>query len=254
VLQIWPPQTMPAGPVDALQRLVSYLRPGPSDQVTSLALPLLAAGLAGLVAVAVRWRALTPGQRVLAGAAIGWLLLGLGVVALAAYRPSRYALPSLPAVAILAGFAVQPARAWWSRLPGGGALGSAGRGALAGLAVALLIGPGLAAQLGWALTADHRGPQLQEQVAAAIAEDPAPIEGGLAPFFAMRAPVPIYVRWSLSSVNTGDLYAEAGVRWMLLTGTQFPAWADRHPEAWEGRQELGCYAWGEGRHCLLHFP
>ncbi|HET6379510.1 MAG TPA: hypothetical protein VFH63_00545 [candidate division Zixibacteria bacterium] len=248
VLQIWAEQRLPENFGQLVERVVTYPLPGRSDRTVLLSLPLSAVGAAGLLAAVLRWRSLAPDQKVLAGAAVGWLVLGVGVLLVASYRPNRYALPYLPALAVLSGFALPPARAWLSRLR------PIATGLAAGLAAALVVAPGMASYASWALAATHEGPRLQAEVASLIGRDPAPVEGGLAPFLAMTAPVPIHVRWASSQVNSGDLYADAGVRWMVLTGTQFPLWAEAHPEAWEGRRELGCYAWGEGRHCLLHFP
>ncbi|HEX2142125.1 MAG TPA: hypothetical protein VHK28_07640 [Candidatus Limnocylindria bacterium] len=247
VREIWAQQSAPADLGQMIGRVLSY--PTAGDRAVLLSLPLSLAGIAGLGCAVLGWRALDRGQRALAGAAMGWLVLGLGVLLVASYRPSRYALPYLPALAVLAGFAVPVAARLLARVPT-----AVARGALAGAVAGLLIGPGLASYAGWAARTDHRAAALQAEIAGLMAQDPRPIEGGLAPFFAMRVPVPIYVRWSSSRVNSGDLYAEEDVRWMLLTGTQHPLWADAHPEAWEGRRELGCYAWGEGRHCLLRFP
>jgi 4-amino-4-deoxy-L-arabinose transferase-like glycosyltransferase len=245
VLDIWTSQAPPRGLAELLRRIADY--PATSDGVLLMSLPLVIGGVGGLVAAIARWRTLDEGQRALAGAAIGWFLVGLGVLLIASYRPNRYSMPMLPALAILTAYLVPAVRAGLQRL-------GARRLALPlmGTAVTVLLLPGLVMYGGWASAATSRAPGIQAQMAAAI--DDRPVEGGLAPLFAMRAPVPIHVRWSTSEVNRGDLYADAGVRWLVMADAYRPSWVDLHPEAWEGRTPVLCFAWGRGTHCLVHLP
>jgi hypothetical protein len=55
-------------------------------------------------------------------------------------------------------------------------------------------------------------------------------------------------------MNTGDLYAEDGVRWVVVTGAYRPTWADAHLAAWDARTEHFCVEWGRGTHCLVSLP
>jgi 4-amino-4-deoxy-L-arabinose transferase-like glycosyltransferase len=245
VLDIWTSQAPPQDLGELVRRIADY--PATDDGVMVMSLPLVIGGIAGLVAAIARWRSLDGGQRALAGAAMGWLLVGLGVLLIASYRPNRYSLPMLPALAILSGYLVPAVAAGLQRL---GAVRLAPP--LMGAAVSGLILPGLVMYGGWAAAATSRAPGIQAEVAAAM--DDRPVEGGLAPLFAMRAPVPIHVRWSTSEVNRGDLYAEAGVRWLVMADAYQPSWVGLHPEAWEGRTPVLCYAWGRGTHCLVHLP
>ena len=245
VLDIWTSQAPPEDLGELVRRITDY--PDSDDGVLLMSLPLVIGGVAGLVAAIARWRSLDDGQRALAGAAIGWLLMGLGVLLIASYRPSRYSLPIVPALAILSGFLVPAAATVLQRL-------RSSRLALpmVGAAVIALLLPGLVMYRGWAAAATSRAPLIQAEVAAAM--DDRPVEGGLAPLFAMRAPVPIHVRWTTSEVNGGDLYADAGVRWLVMADTYLPNWAARHEEAWATRTPVLCYAWGPGTHCLVRLP
>jgi hypothetical protein len=194
-----------------------------------------------------RWSSLDEGQRALAGAAIGWLAIGLGLLLVVSYRPNRYALPLLPALAILTAYLVPAVEAGlqrlhWPRL----AL------PLALVASAALAVPGLVMHVDRGVHATSRLPAIQAEVAAAM--DGRPLEGGLSGLFAMRAPVPIYIRWSTSDVNTGDLYTNAGVRWLVMADAYVPTWATAHAEAWRHRTKVLCYEWGRGTHCLVQVP
>jgi 4-amino-4-deoxy-L-arabinose transferase-like glycosyltransferase len=244
VLDIWTSQAPPEDLGELVRRIIDY--PASDDGVLLMSLPLVIGGVAGLFAAIARWRSLDDGQRALAGAAIGWLLVGLGVLLIASYRPNRYSLPVVPALAILSGYLV-PAAAAGLRL-------RSTRLALplTGAAVIALLLPGVVMYGGWAAAATSRAPMIQAEVAAAI--DGRPVEGGLAPLFAMRAPVRIHVRWSTSEVNWGDLYADAGVRWLVMADAYQPSWAALHEEAWEARTPVLCYAWGRGTQCLVRLP
>ncbi|HTE65271.1 MAG TPA: hypothetical protein VK736_03320, partial [Candidatus Binatia bacterium] len=245
VLDIWTSQAPPEDVGELVRRIIDY--PASDDGVLLMTLPLVIGGIAGLVAAIARWRSLDDGQRALVGAATGWLLVGLGVLLIASYRPNRYAMPMLPALAILSAYLVP---AVWASLQRLGARRLALP--LTGAAVSLLLLPGLVMYGGWAAGATSRAPGIQAEVAAAM--DARPVEGGLAPLFAMRAPVTIHVRWSTSEVNWGDLYADAGVRWLVMADAYQPSWADLHPEAWERRTSVLCFAWGRGTQCLVRLP
>jgi hypothetical protein len=245
VLDIWTSQAPPRGIGELLRRIVDF--PADDDGMLVMSLPLVIGGSAGLFAAIGRWRALDDGQRALAGAAVGWLVVGMGVLLMASYRPNRYSLPMLPALAILSAYLVPAVTSGLQRMGGRRLIPL-----LAGPAISALLLPGLLMYGGWASTATARAPEIQAEVAAAM--DDRPVEGGLAPLFAMRVPVPIHVRWSTSEVNWGDLYAEAGVRWLVMAQAYRPSWVDLHPEAWEERTPVVCYAWGRGTHCLVHLP
>jgi 4-amino-4-deoxy-L-arabinose transferase-like glycosyltransferase len=244
-MQILAAEHPPASVAEMLMRIGSYV--AANDGALALSLPLMIGGIGGIVAVARGWSRLDQAQRELAAAAIGWLVAGLGLVLVASYRPSRYVLPILPPLAILSGYLVHASRDLLQRV-GSRPL----RIAVVAVVMTGFVGPGLVSYTGWAATATTTGPAIQ--AAAAAAMDTTPIEGGLAGFIAMRVPAPIYIRWSTSSVNSGDLYAEDGVRWVVVTGAYRPAWADAHSAAWDARRQLFCVSWGRGQHCLVSVP
>jgi hypothetical protein len=200
----------------------------------------------GIGLVAFGWRSLEPGRRVLAGGAIGWLALGMATLLVASYRPSRYVVPMLPAMAILVGFAVAL---------GLERLRAVGRPAvIAVVAAALCIGAAFAGVrdlVTWTAAATYRLPQIQAELHRTVNDGHA-IEGAAAPTFAMRVrAATIVVRPGL---NDGDLYGTHGVRWLLDDPQARPAWSDDHPDAWDAREQLACYPWPSGETCLIRVP
>ena len=244
-MEILAAQTPPHSPLDTVTRIGTYLLT--NDGALAMTLPLAAAGVGGVVAAVARWSRLDDAQRALAGGAIGWLAADVALLLVASYRPNRYVLPILPALAIMSGYLVPTVREILRRLRG-----SLVRLAVATAAVACLVVPGLVAYAGWASQASAVGPVIQADALEAM--NGLAVEGGLAAFIAMRVPAPIYVHWSTSSVNTGDLYTDAGVRWVVITGAYRPTWADAHVAAWDARRQVFCAAWGRGRHCLVRLP
>jgi 4-amino-4-deoxy-L-arabinose transferase-like glycosyltransferase len=242
ILRIWAVQAAPASATDVWQRVIDYV--GESDRAIPMTAPLLVGSMLGIGLIAVRWRSLDPGRRALAGAAIGWIAFGMATLLVASYRPSRYVVPMLPAMAILTGLAValaverlRPARA-----------------ASAVATVALCIGvavPGVRDVVGWTAGATYRLPQIQVELLGRVADGHA-IEGAGGPTFAMRVPVPAIV--ARPGLNDGDLYATHGVRWLLADPQARPAWAADHPDAWEARERIACYPWPSGEACLIRIP
>ena len=242
ILRIWAVQAAPASPIDVWQRVIDYA--GESDRAIPMTGPLLLGSVFGIGLLAVRWRSLDPGQRALAGAAIGWIAFGMATLLVASYRPSRYVVPMLPAMAILSGFAV--------------ALAAEGlrpaRVAAAAATVALCIGlalPGIRDLVGWTAGASYRLPQIQAELLERLTDGHA-IAGAVGPTFAMRVPVPAIV--ARPGLNDGDLYATHGVRWLLAGPQARPAWASDHPDAWAARERIACYPWPSGETCLIRIP
>jgi 4-amino-4-deoxy-L-arabinose transferase-like glycosyltransferase len=245
VLEILASQSLPSAVGGLLDRILHF--PETDDGFLLMSLPLVVGGVMGMITAIWRWSTLDEGQRALAGAATGWLAIGLGLLLVVSYRPNRYALPLLPALAILTAYLVPAVEAGIQRLQ---------RPRLALpltlVASAVLVIPGLVMHVDWAVRATSRLPAIQAETAAAM--DGRPLEGGLSGLFAMRAPVPIYIRWSTSDVNTGDLYATAGVRWLVMADAYVPTWAAVHADAWRQRRAVLCYEWGRGTHCLVQVP
>lgn len=241
--RFWPAQPIPETPLDWVVRVGRYVRA--SDGANTLTLPLIVGAGVGTVVAARRWRSLTPGQRMLVGAAVGWVALGMLFIVLSAYRPNRYVVPVLPALAMLAGAGVSLLLA---RLDGRGAF------VRAALVAAALAAPGIALWAGWQASASYRLPEIQAEVARLIGSNGA-VEGGLAPAFAMRAPVPAILSRPALEINGGDLYADEGVRWLVADETYEPIWASAHPDAWARREVVRCFGWGpDDNECLIRIP
>ena len=242
-LRIWASEPLPRSLGELLRRVTSYATR--SDGAIPLAAPLLlAGGLAAPVLLALRAE-LTDEQRRLAAACAGWFVLGMGVLLAVPYRPNRYVVPLLPPLAILAGLAVAAAARHLGLRRGPAAVGAVV------LAVAL-AGPGLVLDARWLGDATSTLPGVQARVAALIPPGSA-VQGDLAPVLAMRARAATIVSRPATDINAGDLYASAGVRWVLTTGDA-PAWAALHATAWAARTEVMCVAWGPGRTCLYRLP
>lgn len=247
IFRIWPPNTMADSPGDAVTRVITYLRR--SDRAIAMAAPLIGGGLLGTVLVALRWRTLDQSLRALAGAAIGWIAVGMGVLLLASYRPSRYVVPILPAMAILTGYGVALAGGaigeWWSAARQRVAV------VFAAVAVVAILGyRGIADLADWTAAATYRLPEIQAQVFETVTDGRA-IQGA-GPTFAMRVPVPTLI--VQPDVNAGDLYLSHGVRWLLTNREMTPTWASAHPEVWAARELLVCYSWPSGEACLIRVP
>lgn len=245
VLRWWPEQPIPATPLDWLVRVGRYARA--SDGANLMALPLYVAAAVGVVLAWRRRASLTSGQRMLVAAAVGWVVLGIALLVLTAYRPNRYVVPLLPALAILGGVGAAQATE---------RMRSTGR--RAGLALAAILAamalPGTILWAGWQATAASRLPAIQEEVLRII-DDGAAVEGGAGPAFAMRAPVPTLVSQPAIGMNAGDLYASHRVRWIVADETYTPAWAGLHLEAWAARETVRCWPWDRAdRVCLIRVP
>ena len=243
--RFWPSQPLPEQPWDWVVRVGRYIRA--SDGANTLTLPLYLAAATGLWLSVRGWTALDGRQRVAVGMAVGWVAVGLLLIVVTAYRPNRYVVPLLPGLAILAGAGVAvavrrwPATAWVRR-------------AALITVVFLLAAPGAVLWGRWMTTATHRLPGIQAEVAEIVGDSGA-VEGGAAPTIAMRAPVPLIVSRPGLDINAGDNYAEYGVRWLVADDTYVPAWAELHPDAWNGRIAVGCYFWGEDLNpCLIRVP
>jgi hypothetical protein len=243
-LRIWAPEPLPHSLAELFRRITSY--PGRSDGGIPLALPLLAAGGAGLLTILAGWRSLDGQQRRVVGACAGWFAIGMGVLLAVPYRPNRYLVPLLPPLAVLAGLGFAVLVRW-----------AGGRRAItAGLGLALsavLIAPGLALQVGWATSMPSTLPSVQARIAALVPAGSA-VQGDLAPVLAMQARARTIVSRPATRVNPGDLYRTQGVRWVLTAGPA-PEWAPLHAAAWAARVKELCVDWGPpGPTCLYRLP
>lgn len=247
ILRIWPQETMPISLAELWDRVYVYVRN--SDLALSLTAPVLVAALLGSALAAFRWRALDPYQRVAVGSALGWLILGWAILLVVPYRPNRFVVPLVPPMAVLAGYgwalALKEMPRW---------VGDRGRWIVPGATAALcavLAFDGAARVTDWTMHATYRLPAIQDELLGVVTDGRA-IEGGPGPTMAMRVPVPTIIVKPF--VNTGDLYATHGVRWVFAARDTVPSWAAAHPEAWAARELVACYPWPSGEACLTHVP
>jgi 4-amino-4-deoxy-L-arabinose transferase-like glycosyltransferase len=247
ILRIWPPQTLPDSLGEALMRARDYLRG--SDRAIGMTAPLVGGSLVGIVLLAAQWSRLGRERRALAGAAVGWLVIGLAVLLVVSYRPNRYVVQLVPPMAILTAFgftlalAIIQRRLAFMRRPG----------IVAAAIVAVSIGlavRGMGNLAEWTARATYRLPEIQAEVLATVTDGHA-IQGA-GPTMAMRVPVPTII--VQEDVNAGDLYRTHGVRWLLTNRQMTPTWAEIHPEVWAARELLVCYPWPSGEACLIHVP
>jgi 4-amino-4-deoxy-L-arabinose transferase-like glycosyltransferase len=258
-LRILAPQAFPRDLGELASRAGAYAFR--NDGAVAASAPLLVAGLAG--AAAALWAARRPAvagadadgetsrrraSLTLAAAAAGWFLAGLAVLLVVSYRPDRYVVPLLPALAILGAVGAGLA---WRQL----SLRPALAASLLALVLLALAAPGLLSHAGWVAGSSATLPAVQAAARSAI-QDGAAVEGTYAPAVAMSAPVPILVSRPDSAVNAGDLYVDAGVRWVVAGPDERPGWVDLHPEAWAGRREVLCFPWSgsAARVCLFQLP
>ncbi len=242
-LRWWPEQPIPPTPLDWIIRVGRYIRA--SDGANLMALPLYAAAAVGVLEAWGRRNELAPGQRLLIAASIGWVGAGLLFLVLTAYRPNRYVVPLLPPLAVLGGIGAS----WLLER-----VQSHGRQIAAAALVAALVLPGLVLWAGWMSTATSRLPTIQQEMLELV-DDGAAVEGGVGIAFAMRVPVPTLLTRPPIGMNEGDVYSSHGVRWLVADESYVPAWAHAHLDAWEARETVRCWPWGEaGTECLIRVP
>ena len=218
-----------------------------SDGFPVLAAPLLVGGALGLALAVRARRSMSPQLGTLVAVATGWLVFGIGFLALAPYRPNRYFVPMLPALAILVGIAGWALRPGFVRLPRGL------RGAVGAVVVVALVAPGAIAYAGWIGAATYDLPAVQAALASAIPAGGV-VQGDLAPGFALRAPAVTIVSRPATSINPGDLYQSRGVRWFVGSPGSPPEWAAEHASAWAARTEVLCAPWGGESVCVWQLP
>jgi len=184
---------------------------------------------------------------VLLAVATGWAIAGFAILAVVPYRPNRYEVPLLPALAILGALG-------WSllegRLEGAPRLRTA---AVRVLATAGLVMPGLVSFGTWVEGTPSSLPAIQASVRAIVPAGAA-IQGGEAPAFGLQAQAVTLVSHDSTKVNPGDLYATRDVRWYLGPPGSAPAWAALHPAAWAQRTSRLCASWGGELLCLWQLP
>lgn len=244
-LRIWASEPLATNPLGWVRRILGF--PFRNDHMLILAAPLLIGAGVGTVLAIRRRHVLSPAVRGLVGATIGSLLFGFAVLAIVPYRPNRYEVPLLPAMAILTAVA-------WSLIPEiVGRWGAPRWRAIGAVVAAGLILPGLIMFTGWMLVTRSTLPGIQDDVASIMPPGSA-VEGIYGPLFAMKAPVTTIVSRPWAGINTGDLYAVRDVRWYIGARGTSPGWASRHPAAWAARQQRLCAPWGSTTVCVWQVP
>ncbi|HEX7472889.1 MAG TPA: glycosyltransferase family 39 protein [Candidatus Limnocylindrales bacterium] len=244
-LRIWPAEPIVAPVLVMLRRILAF--PIHNDRFVLLSAPVILFGTIGWIA-AIRARRSLPGPSIaLLAVATGWLVGGFGLLALAPYRPNRYEVPLLPALAILGAIG-------WSVLAPRFRRIAPARAAIARLAVAgVLVLPGLVLYATWMGTARSGLPDIQATVRAIVPAGAA-VQGDDAPAFALLAPVVTLVSHERTRVNPGDLYVSRGVRWYVGVRGTAPAWAALHRLEWSARVSRFCASWGGHEDCLWQVP
>ncbi|HYL41540.1 MAG TPA: glycosyltransferase family 39 protein, partial [Candidatus Binatus sp.] len=249
----------------AIRRFLRY-----DDGLVQIVAPLAIATAASLLVLAARWRHVGSERLRLMGAAVGWAVAVLGIMAIVPYNPNRYALPAVPALAIAIGVGTSGALEWIRgprRPPSatppvapthGHATGARTRRVLAGSVVAVaalaIASSGLLAFAGWVSSGRTALPAIQAAYAAVVPPGSV-VAGGSGPTFLMSDRVQaLIVEIGTVPVNAGDLYAQAGARWWVVTPDDRPEVATSHPAAWAARQQIRCDPWGPQTLCLYRLP
>src|SRR5580765_1133541 len=244
-LRIWASEPLATTLNGWVGRVLGF--PFRNDNMLILASPLLIGAAAGALLAIRRRDALNPTLRGLVGAAIGSLVLGFAVLVIVPYRPNRYEVPLLPAMAILTAVA-------WSLVANVLPHWSPNRSrAVAVVVVVGLVLPGVVMFSGWMGATRSTLPGIQAHVASIIPPGAA-VEGIYGPLFAMRAPAVTLVSRPWAAINTGDLYAVRSVRWYIGAARTQPGWAASHPNEWAARQERLCAPWGLTTVCVWQVP
>jgi 4-amino-4-deoxy-L-arabinose transferase-like glycosyltransferase len=244
-LRIWASEPI-FGPIATMiHRVLAF--PLHNDRFTLLAAPIIVFGGLGWLACIRNRRSLPEAATVILAVATGWAIAGFGILALAPYRPNRYEVPLLPALAILGAIG-------WSvvapRLGRGSPIRARAIGTVAAAAIAL---PGLILFGSWMIHAQSALPAIQASVRTIVPDDAA-VQGIYAPAFALQAPVLALVSHESTRVNPGDLYTSRGVRWVVGVSGAPPVWATLHPASWAARNARFCAPWGGGDICLWQVP
>jgi hypothetical protein len=109
--RIWEQFQLSLTPQALWRSLVHYL--SGSDQVLGPMLaPLLGLAAAGIVAIAALRRRLGRAEARMALAAFAWAVFGFGILVAVQYRPNRYVVPLVPALAILAAIGLHLVGQW----------------------------------------------------------------------------------------------------------------------------------------------
>jgi 4-amino-4-deoxy-L-arabinose transferase-like glycosyltransferase len=246
-LNIWPHQVAPTSLGELLRRIAAYAFR--SDGALPALGPIAAGAGLGVAATALGWRTLSPTARLFAIAAIGWIVVHLAVLLVASYRPNRYLLPLLPAAAILVGVGATVVR---DRLRHRTSARRRLAEAVAAVAIAALVLPGLISFAGWMTRATYLLEPMQDAVAGILPPGDT-IWGGFAPLVAMKAEVTTIVPWPPAPANVGESYTSRPVHW-VASGNHDPPWIVPDSAGWAARRERICLPWGDIQVCVFELP
>ena len=255
-IRIWAPVQLSLTPLGMARSLSSYVRGGSDGVIGWMLGPLLALGFAGLLSIVALRKRLDADQARLAVAAAGWVVLGIGVVVIASYRPNRYALPMAPGLAILAAIGLRLLAGRLAELRGGVRLPvfrSIGT-ALAAVAIVVAVAPGLTRYYAWNQHATSELPAIQDRMANLVPEGElvAGRESGLFLMESKATTLEVQLTQQGTAANAGDLYAR-GVRWYVEPDTS-AAPPGVPADVWGRRQSLACGRWGGMTECLYRLP
>ncbi|MFI5258770.1 MAG: ArnT family glycosyltransferase [Candidatus Limnocylindrales bacterium] len=271
-VKIWPPYQWNLTPAALLGSIKGYLVGGESDFLFGyLLLPLIVLSAAGVVAIAALRKRLGEAEARLAAAAFAWAAFGFGILMLVSYRPNRYVVPLVPAIAILAAIGLHLVVGWLrERLAAVAAADGAAAAAVpdvppraarhgGGMAVqraapnlliaAVIVGaavPGLVWYGRWARSATYELVAIQDQFANAVPAGQV-VAGRDSALFLMRSNATTTI---VGLANTGDLYAQ-GVRW-YLEPADAGAPAGVSEATWASKERIMCAEYGGTTECLFH--
>ena len=262
-VEIWPPYQWNLTPLALLKSVRAYLVGG-NDQLYGMLLgPLLALAAAGSVAIAALRRHLGKDEARLAVAAFGWAAFGFGILMVVSYRPNRYVVPLVPALAILACIGLHVTVEWLRRRIGTAAEASSPAGRptrdprrsarlvmplVMAAALAFSAAPGLAWYASWARHATYQLVDIQNQTAASAPAGEM-VAGSHTGLFMLTSKSVLVLT---GMANAGDMYAK-GARWYLAPVDAGPP-VGVPATSWAARQSSGCVTWRGVTECLYHVP
>jgi 4-amino-4-deoxy-L-arabinose transferase-like glycosyltransferase len=229
-------------PYNPIDRIAGYL--GFSDGAFGYLAPVSIGAAVALFATARAWRLLGLEARLLSMAGLGWVLCGWGILFVVTYNPNRYLVPVVPGFALIIAVGVHAVLRLVRGRP------ALTRAVLAAAVIGLVL-PGAVLAAGWSWSGPATLPELQDRVHAIIPAGSV-VEGDYAPTIAMRVPG-VLLMTSLN-MNPGDLYADRGVRWLVLEAGKEPSWVTSHPDAWAARELMLTAPWGSTTLELYRLP
>ncbi len=267
-LQIWPQNTLPRNPIQWVVQALAY--PVRSDGVVGWMLgPLLALAGAAVAAIIGLRKRLTAAEGRLALASLGWLVFSFGILLVVTYRPNRYVIQDVPALAVLVAVALSAVRRWLDEraaalnevtpdaapeapTAGQRRLRFSTANLLVIAAVVFVSAPGIVQYASWMNGATYSLPQIENQFANTV-PDGQTVAGYPAALFFMKSYAIAITTGALNpALENADLYA-TGVRWYLQAQSD-PAPIGVPASAWSARQTMTCAVWRGYTSCLFKVP